>query len=463
MAETASDAKTVPAPDVRGVLTPIFLRQVLDALEDGGGASVKALVDPLHAADLAHLLGAMDAGDRRALVAALGTDFDPEVLSELDEDLRTEIVRLLGSKGIADAVKELDVEDAAYVLEDLEDNEKREVLAQVPVEDRAQVVDALLFPEASAGRLMHREFLALPGRLTVAEVFSKIAAPEAPEDFQEIYVVDDEQRPVGFVALSRLLRATAGTTLSEIASTEMTVVPAVTDQKTFAYLFEHYHLNSAPVTDDFGRLVGLLSAGSVVEVLQEMHESEVLALGGVADEESLSAPILKTTRLRFSWLFVNLLTAILASIVIGFFENSLQRVVALAILMPIVASMGGNAGTQTLTIVVRALATKALNPANLWRVINRELLIGTANGIGFALIAAGVTWVWFKDPWLALVIGSAMTINMIAAAVAGILVPVGLERAGVDPAVSSPVFVTTVTDVVGFLSFLGLATWILLR
>lgn len=463
MADPVSDAKTLAVTPVRGVLTPVFLHQVLDALEVGDVVSVKALIEPLHAADLAYLFEAMDAGDRRALVTALGSDFDPEVLSELDEDLRTEIVRMLGAKGVAEAVKELDVEDAAYVLEDLEDSEKREVLSQVPLEDRAQVVDALLFPEESAGRLMHREFMALQGSLSVGEALARIALPEAPEDFQEVYIVDADQRPTGFVALSRLLRAAPGTLLSDIASGEMTIIPAVTDQKTFAYLFEHYHLNSAPVTDDMGRLVGLLSAGSVVEVLQEMHESEVLALGGVADEESLSAPILKTTRLRFSWLFVNLLTAILASIVIGFFEKSLEKVVALAILMPIVASMGGNAGTQTLTIVVRALATKALNPANLWRVINREVMMGVANGFGFALIAAGVTWVWFKDPWLALVIGSAMTINMVAAALAGILVPVGLNRAGVDPAVSSPVFVTTVTDVVGFLSFLGLATWILLR
>ncbi len=463
MAETASDAKPAAPMKARDVLTPEFLRAVVEAVDEGDVAGLKALVEPLHAADLGALLGVMDGGRRRALVTALGRDIDPEVLSEVDEDLRTELVRLMGAKNVAEAVKELDVEDAAYVLEDLEDSEKREVLSQVPLEDRAQVVDALLFPEESAGRLMHREFVALPGTLSVAQAFSKIAGGEAPEDFQEIYLVDADQRPTGFVALSRLFRANPETILTDIASTEMTVIPAVTDQKSFAYLFEHYHLNSAPVTDDQGRLVGLLSAGSVVEILQEMHQAEVLALGGVPDEESLSAPIAKTTRLRFSWLFVNLMTAIMASIVIGFFEASLQRVVALAVLMPIVASMGGNAGTQTLTVVVRALATKELNQANLWRVINRELLIGAMNGIGFALIAAGVTWVWFREPWLALVIGSAMTINLIAAAFAGIFVPLGLNRAGVDPAVSSPVFVTTVTDVVGFLSFLGLATWILLR
>ena len=461
MPETASDLKT--ASESGEVLTPAFLRAVLEALEADDTVKVKELVEPLHAADLGALIGAMTAADRRALVDALGSDIDPEVLSELDEDLRNEIVRQLGSKTIAEAVKELDVEDAAYVLEDLEDAEKREVLSQVPLEDRAEVIDALLFPEESAGRLMHREFMALPGDLTVAEAIARMTGSDAPEDFQEIFLIDADGKPSGFVALSRVLRAEQSAKLADIASTEMTTIPAETDQKAFTYLFEHYHLNSAPVTDDQGRLVGVLSAGSVVEVLQDMHKAEVLALGGVAEEDSFSAPIAKTTYLRFSWLFVNLLTAIMASIVIGFFEDSLERVVALAILMPIVASMGGNAGTQTLTVVVRALATKELNQANLWRVVNREFLMGAMNGVSFAAIAAGITYVWFKDPALSGVIASAMIINLLAAALAGILVPVGLSRAGVDPAVSSPVFVTTVTDVIGFLSFLGLATWLLLR
>lgn len=463
MPDSASELKSPPPHEGREVLTPEFLRAILDTLEAGSVSELKRLVEPLHPADMAALISVMNPQDRRELATALGADFDPEVLSELDEDLRTEFVRALGSKNIAEAVKELDVEDAAYVLDDLEDAEKREVLAQVPIEDRAQVVDALLFPEGAAGRLMHREFVALSGALTVRETLVRLATMDTPEDFQEIYLVDADNRPTGFVVLSRLLRAPPDARLSDIASSEMTAIPADTDQQGFAYLFEHYHLTSAPVTDDQGRLVGVLGAGSVVEVLQEMHKAEVLALGGVTDEESFSGSIRKTTWLRFSWLFVNLLTAIMASIVIGFFEASLEKVVALAILMPIVASMGGNAGTQTLTIVVRALATKELNRANLWRVVNRELLIGTLNGVAFALLAGAITWVWFRELPLAAVIGLAMTINMVAAAFAGILVPVGLKRWDIDPAVSSPVFVTTVTDVVGFLSFLGLATWILLR
>jgi len=299
--------------------------------------------------------------------------------------------------------------------------------------------------------------------MSVAEALTYVSGDKVPDDFSDIYVLDADRRPSGVVPLNRLLRASRETTLADIASTEMTMIPAATDRKAFAYLFEHYHLTSAPVTDADGRLVGVIGAGSVVEILQEMHQAEVLALGGVGEGESLSAPILKTTRLRFSWLFVNLLTAIMASIVIGLFEVSLSKIVALAVLMPIVASMGGNAGTQTLTVVVRALATKELTSANVRRVFNREVLIGLMNGLAFAFIAAAITYGWFRDWQLACVIALAMIINLLAAALAGILVPLTLSRTGVDPAVSSTVFVTTVTDVVGFFSFLGLATCVMLR
>ena len=472
MAETTTEAPRPPAEPVRpsatssesaGIVTPALVRAIAEALEADARDRLVALVDPLHAADFAQLLVTLDVQQRRDLVAALGANLDPEVLSEVDEELRDELLDLLGTKTVADAVKELDVEDAAYVLDDLEDAEKREVLAQVPVEERAQVVDALLFPDDSAGRLMHREFVGLPGVMSVADALQHLAGDDVPDEFHDIYVLDDDRRPSGVVALSRLLRAPRAATLGDIASAEMTPIPAATDRKTFAYLFEHYHLTSAPVTDGQGRIVGVLGAGSVVEILQEMHQSEVLALGGVGEGESFAAPILKTTRLRFSWLFVNLLTAILASLVIGFFQASLSKIVALAVLMPIVASMGGNAGTQTLTVVVRALATKELTSANMRRVFNREVLIGLMNGLAFSLITAAITWAWFRQWQLALVIALAMTINLLAAALAGILVPLTLSRRGVDPAVSSTVFVTTVTDVVGFFSFLGLATWVMLR
>lgn len=448
--------------DLHDVTSPAFLRAVLDAVDVRNEAALRDLVEPLHPADIASLLGAIDASDRRALITALGPNIDPEVLSEVDETLRAELIRTLGVKTVADAVSELDVEDAAYVLEDLEDSEKREVLAQVPFEDRVQVVDALLFPEESAGRVMHREFVAMQGMTTVADALARLSSDDTPEDFDEIHVVDDDHRPVGSVPLNRLVRAPHTALLNDIAVREVRCIEATADHRAIAYLFEHYHLTSTPVTDEAGRMVGVLKADSVVEVLQEVHTAEVLALGGVADEESLTASTMRTTWLRFSWLFVNLLTAIIASIAIGFFEASLEKIVSLAILMPIVASMGGNAGTQTLTVVVRSLATKELNRANKWRVFNREMLTGCLNGLGFAFLAAAITWIWFRDPALSGVIAAAMLINLVAAAASGILVPLALSRTGVDPAVSSPVFVTTVTDVVGFVSFLGLATWLLI-
>ena len=469
MAESTTESQRPPADprptpsEGAGIVTAALVRSVSEALDKEDKAALVALVDPLHAADVAQLLVALAPQQRRDLVEALGSNFDPEVLSEVDEELREQLLELLEPKALADAVKELDVEDAAYVLDDLEDAEKREVLAQVPVEDRAQVVDALLFPDDSAGRVMHREFVGLPATMTVADALAHVSSDQVPDDFSDVYVLDTDGRPTGVVPLNRLMRAPRDAVLADVASTEMTMIPAATDRKAFAYLFEHYHLTSAPVTDANGRLVGVINAGSVVEILQEMHQAEVLALGGVGEGESLAAPILKTTRLRFSWLFVNLLTAIMASIVIGFFEASLSQIVALAVLMPIVASMGGNAGTQTLTVVVRALATKELTSANVRRVFNREVLIGLMNGIAFAVIAAAITWGWFKDWQLACVIALAMIINLLAAALAGILVPLTLNRTGVDPAVSSTVFVTTVTDVVGFFSFLGLATWVMLR
>ena len=462
MPDTATDKLKTAVVDTLDVTSTAFLEELHKAMDEGAQETLRSLIDPLHPADLASLLGALAPAARRELILALGSDIDPEVLSEVDENVRAELVRTLGVKTVADAVSELDVEDAAYVLDDLEDNEKREVLAQVPFEERVQVVDALLFPEESAGRIMHREFVAMQGHVTVGEALSRLSGDETPEDFQEIFVVDSDGKPSGIVPLNRLVRTPHGTPLATIAEGEIRSLEARADHKAIAWLFEHYHLSSAPVVDDDGRLVGILTAGSVVEVLQDVHTAEMLALGGVTDQETLTASTVRTTWLRFSWLFVNLLTAIIASIAIGLFEASLEKIVSLAILMPIVASMGGNAGTQTLTVVVRALATKELNRANAMRVMNREMLIGALNGLGFAVLAAAITWVWFADLALAGVIAAAMMINLIAAAAAGILVPLGLSRTGVDPAVSSPVFVTTVTDVVGFVSFLGLATWLLI-
>jgi magnesium transporter len=463
-------APNAPAPeealDDELTLKPGFVRAVVDAVDRGDAHAIRALLEPLHAADMADLFGMIAQMERRALVAALGQDFDPEILTEIDEELRSELVATLGPQKVAEAVTELDTEDAVYVLEDLTEEQQREVLDQVPEADRAEVVDALAYPDYSAGRLMHREYIALAPDLTVGEALKAIMdLPEAdcPDDFEAIFVTDERDVPIGMIPVSRLLRSPRNANLADVMVTDFETISASMDQKEFAYIFEHYHLAAAPVTDTQGRMVGILSSRGVVEVLQDEHQAEVLALGGVSDDEGITAPVIKTTWLRFSWLFVNLLTAILASLVIGMFEASLEKIVALAILMPIVASMGGNAGTQTLTVAVRALATKDLSAANFMRVFGKELLMGWLNGLAFAFIMGLVTWLWFRDPYLGAVIASAMVINLMAAAAAGLLVPYSLSRAGIDPAVSSAVFVTTVTDVVGFVAFLGLATWVLLH
>ncbi|HAH10874.1 MAG TPA: magnesium transporter [Alphaproteobacteria bacterium] len=454
------------ALDAGGAMKPAFVRAVIDAVDRGDQDAVKHLLLPLHAADLADLLEMVGAVERRAIVAALGEDFDSEILSEIDEALRGELVAALGSKAVAEAVEELETADAAYVLEDLPEETQREVLDQISEADRADVVDALAYPDYSAGRLMHRDYVALPPDLTIGEAVKRVVDmddAQCPDDFDVVFVIDAEERPLGVIPVSRLLRAPRNTHLLDAMDQDFEAVPATMDQKDFAYLFEHYHLTTAPVTDTQGRMIGVLGARSVVEVLQDEHQAQVLALGGVSDDEGLKLPVVRTTWLRFSWLFVNLMTAILASFVIGMFEASLEKIVALAILMPIVASMGGNAGTQTLTVAVRALATKDLNATNFFRIFGKELLVGWLNGLAFAAIIGLATAFWFRDGELGAVIAGAMVINLLAAAASGILVPYWMNRAGIDPAVSAAVFVTTVTDVVGFMAFLGLATIVLLR
>ena len=465
------------ALDAGGAMKPAFVRAVIDAVDRGDQDAVKHLLLPLHAADLADLLEMVGAVERRAIVAALGEDFDSEILSEIDEALRGELVAALGSKAVAEAVEadasvfgegigDAAVGPTAEVLERLPEETQREVLDQISEADRADVVDALAYPDYSAGRLMHRDYVALPPDLTIGEAVKRVVDmddAQCPDDFDVVFVIDAEERPLGVIPVSRLLRAPRNTHLLDAMDQDFEAVPATMDQKDFAYLFEHYHLTTAPVTDTQGRMIGVLGARSVVEVLQDEHQAQVLALGGVSDDEGLKLPVVRTTWLRFSWLFVNLMTAILASFVIGMFEASLEKIVALAILMPIVASMGGNAGTQTLTVAVRALATKDLNATNFFRIFGKELLVGWLNGLAFAAIIGLATAFWFRDGELGAVIAGAMVINLLAAAASGILVPYWMNRAGIDPAVSAAVFVTTVTDVVGFMAFLGLATIVLLR
>ena len=459
-----SDIEAIRTHDDWGVIEPSFVARITDALQSGEAKSIRALTRDLHAADLADVIEALHQEDRVRLISALGRGFDAEALAELDEGVRDELMEALPNDVIASAIKKLDTDDALYLIEDLERDDQREILARVPKEDRAALTRGLDYPEYTAGRLMKTEFVAVPADWTAGQASEYIRRDRhLPEQFIEVYVVDPAFRLVGTVPVSRLMRAAEDKKIEAIMDDEQTVFRVSDEQDDVAWRFDKYNLVSAAVTDDGGRLVGTLMADDIVDVIQEEAGEQVLHLGGVGAEETISNTVLETTRSRFWWLFVNLLTAVLASWVISLFDATLEQMVALAILMPIVASMGGNAGTQTMTVAVRALATRSLSPVNALRVTLRECTVGLINGLLFALIMGGFAWFWFGSDQLGVIIGAALIINLLAAALAGILVPLALDHFDIDPAIASGTFVTTVTDVVGFFAFLGLAALWLAR
>ncbi|MGV6800843.1 MAG: magnesium transporter [bacterium] len=449
------------------VLTPEFVGAVETAVQEGDEEQVARLCGDLHPADIADLLEQIDPENRSILVTMLGESFEATALVELDEDVRDEVIEAMPTEQLAEAVSELETDDAAFVLEDMEEGARAEVLAEVPMAERLALQAALDFDEDTAGRLMQRDYFAAPAYWTVGQIINRLrSAEDLPEKFYEVFVIDPTYKVIGSVPLAKFLRSSRDTVISDlIEDSEPFTIPINMDKEEVAYLFEKYNLISAPVIDDAGRLVGMITVDDVVEIVHEETHEDMLALGGVeADQSGMSGSLAKTIRSRFSWLAVNLFTAILASLVISLFDATLEQMVAVAILMPIVASMGGNAGTQTLTVAVRNLATKDLTASNALRVIGRELMVAFINGSAFAIMMGSLAALWFsvfgksdEAITLGLVLAAAMIINMICAGLAGILIPLGLQRAGYDPAVSSTVFVTTVTDVIGFLSFLGLA------
>lgn len=444
-------------------LTPAFVREIVDALDRGARAELRAKISDLRAADLADLFGLIGPEERRTLVAFLGNALAPEVLSELHEDVRDEVLQLLAPAKIAEAIQALDTDDAVYLIEDLDADRQRAVLSHVPEAERAAVELSLQYPDYSAGRLMQREVVCVPPFWTVGQTIDYLRENDnLPTDFFELYVVDPSHQLLGTVPLDHLVRTKRPTAITDIMEDEPTVVPVTMDQEEVAFLFEQYRLVSAPVVDENKRLAGMITVDDIVEVIQEEVTEDMLALGGVRDDEGMTATVIETARNRFSWLFVNLMTAILASAVIALFHGTIEKVVALAVLMPIVASMGGNAGTQTLTVAVRALATRELTAANAVRIVWREVLVGGLNGLAFAVIMGAIGGLWASSWAIGTVLAAAMVINLVCAGFAGILIPLGLERSGIDPAVSSTVFLTTVTDCVGFFVFLGLATWYLM-
>jgi len=445
-------------------LGPKTVSAILYAVEIDDRERLIELMEPLHAADIADLLEQINAFERSKLIRLYDREFDGEILSELDEAIREEVISLLTPQVLSQAVREMDSDDVVDLIEDLEGAQQEQILGALEVADRVAVEQAMAWPEYSAGRLMQREVVMAPEHWTVGQAIDHLRATkeeDLPDQFYHIVMVDPRLHPVGNVTLGKLMRSKRATMLRDLLEETFRIIPASQAEGDVAYAFNQYHLISAPVVDDEGRLIGIITIDDAMAVLDEEHEEDILRLAGVG-ESSLSDRVIETTKQRLPWLAVNLVTAIAASMVISQFEMAISQIVALAVLMPIVASMGGNAGTQSLTVAVRAIATKDLTGSNVWRVIRRECLVGLINGVIFAVVMGIVGIIWFGSPALGYVIAVAMVINMVVAGFAGTGIPILLEKAGVDPALASGAFVTTVTDVVGFFAFLGLAAAVLL-
>ncbi|MFY0681238.1 MAG: magnesium transporter [Thalassovita sp.] len=460
---THVQAQSSAAPEPGLALTRRDVTAILYAVDAQDQKRLTALMAPLHAADIADLLEQLNPFDRRRLVQLYDYGFDGDILSELDEALREDIIAVLTPGVLAEAVRDLESDDVVDLVEDLDEPQQETILEALEDADRVAVEQALAYPEYSAGRLMQREFVVAPEHWTVGEAIDHLRnAEELPEQFYHMVLVDPRMHPIGNVTLGKLMSSRREVLLTSIVEEVFRVIPVTQDEGDVAYAFNQYHLISAPVVDSDDRLVGVITIDDAMSVLDQEHEEDILRLAGVGEEASLTDTILAAAKGRALWLFVNLLTAILASLVISRFAETIDALVALAVLMPVVASMGGNAGTQTMTVTVRALATRDLTAQNALRVVLREVSVGAINGLLFGLIMAAVTALWFGIPMLALVIGVAMLGTQIAAALGGIIIPMALDRAGVDPALASGPFVTTVTDVVGFFAFLGLAAAVLM-
>lgn len=457
-----TNADETVAPE-RGT-TPIAecISTISEALERHDLAKVREVAAGLENPDLADVIEELAPEQRVELIEALGADFDFEVLTEVDEKVRDQISEALPNDVLAKAVTELDSDDAAYLLENLEAGDRQEILDQLPQSDRAALERNLLYPGETAGRLMQADFVAVPPFWTVGQVIDFARdTDDLPETFSEIFVVDPGFHLLGSVNISRLLRTKRDVPISTIMDADRHMILATADQEQVARQFERYGLMAVPVVDSDERLVGVVTVDDVVEVIEQEADEDAKLLAGVGDER-LSDSVREIAPPRFLWLLVNVLFAMVSASIIDLFGGSIEQMVALAVLMPIIASMGGNAGTQTMTVTVRALATKELSDMNVRRVALREVTVALINGVLFACLLSALAIIWFGGAGLGVVIAIAIIINLFVAAVAGMLVPLGLQRLGFDPAVASTVFVTSLTDVVGFFAFLGLATFWLL-
>ena len=436
---------------------------ILQAVEARDTAELTRLLAPMHAADVADLLEQISAEDRGQLLGLWAGEIDGDILSEISDAIREEVIEALPPGVVAEAMRDLDTDDVVDILEDLEEPAQEAILSTLDSADRLAVEQALAYPEYSAGRLMQREVVTAPEHWTVGEMIDHLRSVDwLPDQFYHVILVDPRMKPVSYVTLGRLLSARREVALKAIVEESFRTIQAADAEADVAYLFNQYHLISCPVVDVHGRLVGVITIDDAMNVLDEEHQEDMLRMAGVSDDASVSDGVFETLKGRLPWLFVNLLTANLAAFVISRFEATISAIVVLAALMPIVASMGGNAGTQSLTVAVRALATRDLTSSNALRVVRREATVGLLNGAVFAALMGMVGWLVFGWPMLGLVLGIAMIINLLVAALAGVVVPLTMNKLGADPALASGTFVTTVTDVVGFFAFLGLATWMLL-
>ena len=461
MSQDSDTADLEPAPvdlvgrrDAADLLSPAWLERLRAAVEAGDKVSLEDLTAPLHASDMGDVLEALGADERLQLVTLLGDKFDFSALTEVDESVRTDLIEDLPAADVARGVAELDNDDAVYILEDIGIPEREDILAQMPAFERLNLKRSLDYPEDSAGRLMQTDFIAIPPYWTVGQTIDYLRAEkDLPEDFYQIYVVSPSYTLEGIIALDKFLRARRDIRIADLMQSDVIEIEATEDQERAARTFERYALVEVAVIDESKRLVGVLTIDDIVDVIHEEATEDIQRLAGVGDED-ISDNVWTTLRSRLTWLFVNLITAIIASSVIGLFDITISKMVALAVLMPIVASMGGNAGTQTMTVTVRALATQELDRYKLGRLVLREILVGIANGWVFALVMGALAGLWFQNWGLGVVMGMALVVNLVAAALGGVLIPLALNKLKIDPAIASSAFVTTVTDVVGFYSFL---------
>ena len=436
-----------------------YIKVVTEKISNNDAVFITNSFKEMHPSDAADIIEHLNESDRENLIKLNNFKLDPQVFVELNESIQTEIIKYLSKDSIVDILKNLESDDAIKILENLEEKNKNEILASLPPKDRFVLLESLSYPEDTAARIMQREFTAIPSNWSVGQTIDYLREnKDLPEEFLEIFIVDSEFKPIGSVPSSKVLRTSRDSKMISIMNASQLLIPVDMDREEVGHLFENYNLNSACVVDKSNKLVGMITSDDVLTVLKEEAEEDALRLAGVGDEE-ITDGIFKKTKRRFNWLLLNLFTAIIASVVIGFFQDDIEKVVALAVLMPIVASMGGNAGMQTLAVTIRSIATNELTKNNFSQIVIKEFSIGILNGIIFAIISALVVHFWFNDIILSLIISISMVLNMIVAGLFGILVPITLKKFNIDPAIASSVFVTTITDVIGFLSFLGIGAF----